>query len=249
MENLKKRDNIQMVREMFDGARIVAVIPARGGSRRLPRKNLLPLNGRPMIEWTVRAALESKWVDTVVVSTDDKEIARVSLAAGAEVPFLRPAHLATDEARSIDVFGHATRFLKEEGRRFEYGLLLQPTSPLRSDKHIDGAIEFLFQESADAVIGVTVVSHPIEWVDELPENYSMDNFCRNVPLQRSQNAPTRYLINGAIYLGDIDKLIEADKFLLDKRCFGFAMDSSVSIDIDTEQDLIIAEALIASGVA
>jgi CMP-N-acetylneuraminic acid synthetase len=122
---------------LFRSKTFLALIPARSGSVRLPRKNLRDLNGRPLIAWSIEAALKSKYIDRVVVSTDDSEIAETSKRFGADVPFLRPPELATKDAKSIDVVIHALRHLESQLETFDYLILLQPTSPMRTAGHVD----------------------------------------------------------------------------------------------------------------
>ncbi|MBC8555357.1 MAG: acylneuraminate cytidylyltransferase family protein, partial [Candidatus Brocadiales bacterium] len=144
---------------MINNKRILAIIPARGGSKRLPRKNILDLAGKPPIAWSIEAALGSKYIDRVIVSTDDEEIAGISRKYGADVPFMRPNKLATDESSSVDVVLHVINTLKEKGRESEYIMLLQPTSPLRTMENIDEAVELLQSSSSDAVISVCEAEH------------------------------------------------------------------------------------------
>ena len=128
---------------MIGQQRLLAIIPARGGSKRLPRKNILDLSGKPLIAWTIEAALNSKYIDRIVVSTDDQEIANISIKHGAEVPFLRPKSLATDDASSIDTVINVLGEIEIIDQHYEYIVLLQPTSPLRTEIDIDKAIELL----------------------------------------------------------------------------------------------------------
>ena len=128
---------------MIGQQRLLAIIPARGGSKRLPGKNIMDLAGKPLIAWTIEAALNSKYIDRVVVSTDDQEISNVSIKYGVEVPFLRPKSLATDDASSIDTIINVLGEIKIIDQHYEYIVLLQPTSPLRTEIDIDKAIELL----------------------------------------------------------------------------------------------------------
>ena len=128
---------------MIGNKKLLAVIPARGGSKRLPRKNILDLSGKPMISWTIDAALGSKYIDRIVVSTDDQEIAKISKDCGADIPFIRPLELATDYATSIDVVLNLIESLERNNEYYDYIMLLQPTSPLRSTKNINESVELL----------------------------------------------------------------------------------------------------------
>ncbi len=223
---------------MINDGKLLAIITARGGSKRLPRKNVLDLHGKPMIAWSIEAGLQSKYVDRVVVTTDDEEIADVSRRYGASVPFMRPDDLSSDDAASLDVVRHAVKLL---GESYKYIILLQPTSPLRESKHIDGAVELLMQKNADGVIGVSEVEHPVEWTNILSDDLSMNGFLSSdVVGKRSQDYPKRYRINGSIYLCDIEKMLQENTFMLARNCYAYCMDPESSIDVDGEIDFTLA---------
>ena len=139
---------------MFKGKRILGIIPARGGSKGLPQKNVKSLQGKPLIAWTIEQSLASKHLDQVIVSTDDKEIDAVSERFGVKAPFVRPEALATDEARMVDVVLHAINWLENNDRIYDLIVLLQPTSPTRITEDIDNAIELLFKRGASSIISV-----------------------------------------------------------------------------------------------
>ena len=227
---------------MINGEKVLAVIPARAGSKRLPNKNILMLNEKPLLAWSIEAGLKSKYVDRVIVSTDEIGISEIAKDWGAEVPFLRPPELSNDTATTVDTILHAINQTEKENEKFDYILLLQPTSPLRTSAHIDDSIELLIERSADSVIGVTKVSHPIEWTNTLPENLSMDNFIsRDAYFTRSQDFTQRYQINGAIYFIKKSKLIESGRMISDDQSIAYIMDRHSSIDIDDEFDFLLAE--------
>lgn len=218
---------------MLNNKTFLAVIPARGGSKRLPRKNVLDLAGKPLIVWTIEAAKNSRYIDKFIVSTDDQEIKKVSEHFGAEV-LTRPGELATDTASSVDVVLHA---INAQNQRYDYVILLQPTSPLRTAQHVDEAIELLFQKNANAIISVCETDHSPLWTNTLPEDGSMDNFIREeVKGKRSQDLPTYYRLNGAIYIVKTDSVKIDKTLLLAKHCFSHAMDKQTSIDIDNSLD-------------
>ena len=230
---------------MIKGKKILAIIPARGGSKRLPRKNIIDLNDKPLIAWSIEAGLNSKYVDRIIVSTDDIEIAKISEKWGADIPFIRPKELATDTATTVDVIMHAIINLEEAGERYDYIMLLQPTSPLRSVVHVDESIELLEGQDMDNVVGVTEVSHPYEWTNILPHNMSMDGFISDEAyLTRSQDFPKRYQINGAIYLIKKEVFLLCKKMISSKKSIAYIMDQNCSVDIDTENDLLLAECVI-----
>ena len=223
--------------------KVLALIPARGGSRRLPGKNLLKLCGEPITVWSIKAAQQSKYVDRIVVSTDSDEISEVARAAGADVPFMRPNYLASDTASSLDVVKHALNELNQKGQCYEFIVLLQPTSPLRTSKHIDESFELLQSKDADAIVGVTELDHPIELTNRLPDDLSMKGFFTTDSHLRSQNFPKRYRVNGAIYLVRVESLIKENTIFLSDRIYAYKMDREVSVDIDTPYDLRLADAL------
>jgi CMP-N,N'-diacetyllegionaminic acid synthase len=230
---------------MIGNEKLLAVITARGGSRRLPRKNVLTFAGKPLIAWTIEAGLQSKYVDRVIVSTDDEEIAEISRSHGAEVPFMRPQELSNDTASSTDVIRHAVKALENNEQKFGYLLYLQPTSPLRTSDHIDEAVALMIQKEANGVIGVTAMNHPIEWSNILPENLSMDGFIsKNNQEKRSQDFPQRYCVNGAIYLCKKKSVIEGDGSFFKEGSYAYKMDPVDSVDIDTQKDFLVAEAFL-----
>ncbi len=231
---------------MINKKKILAIIPARGGSKRLPGKNIRLLGGIPLIKHTINAVIHSKYVDKIIVSTDDKQIASVAKESGADVPFLRPAELSTDTANTFSVVEHALLFLKKKpGQEYDYILLLQPTSPLRTSKDIDASVELLEQKNADAVISVCECEHSPIWSNTLPENLSMNKFIKEEYANiRSQDLPTFYRLNGAIYLVDIKRLLDEQDFILKEKSFAYVMDSNKSVDIDNEIDFKLAEILL-----
>jgi CMP-N-acetylneuraminic acid synthetase len=226
---------------MFKGKKILAVITARGGSKRLLNKNILPLAGKPLIQWTIEGALKSKYIDTCIVSTDSNEIAKLSKIAGATIPFIRPSELSNDTATSFAVLAHSI----ENCDAHDYLLLLQPTSPLRTTADIDAAIEALTTE-AKAVVSVCETEHSPLWANTLPDDLSMQNFIRTeVKNKRSQDLDTFYRLNGAVYIG------ETEYFLKNKGFFGNETKASImstenSIDIDTKLDFDFASFILNS---
>jgi len=226
---------------MIEDKKVLAVIPARGGSKRLPRKNVLPLAGKPLIAWTIEAGKGSKYIDKIVVSSDDDEI--LEIARNYKVDTIkRPSYLATDEAKTVDVVKHV---LENQRENFKYIILLQPTSPLRKAEHIDEAFEILIKKNADAVISVCPVDHPVQWCNTLPDNLSMINFISEEVLnKRSQELPVYYRINGAIYIVKTERFITEHTFFLKDKIFAYIMDRKSSIDIDDKIDFKIASVLV-----
>lgn len=208
--------------------KILAVITARGGSKGLVRKNVLDLAGMPLIAWTIQAAKQSKYIDKVILSSDDDEIIAVAEQYGCEVPFRRPAALATDEASSLDVLFHAIEQVPE----YDYVIVLQPTSPLRTSTDIDNAFEMMILSEADACASVCEVAKTPYWMYSLGPNKVLN---RLLPMptggHRRQALPTAYELNGAIYLIKIESLY-TEKSLTPEQTIAFEMSRERSIDID-----------------
>lgn len=228
---------------MLNGKRFLAIIPARGGSKRVPRKNVLPLCGKPLIAWTIEAALKSRYIDDVVVTTDDKEIAEVSIQSGASVPFIRPAELSDDHAKRGDVIRHAVLFCTtQQKKQYDYIIYLQPTSPLRRAAEIDKAVEYLFARNADAVVSMCEVEYPMQWCSMLDESRSMTDFIKSLDAaSRSQDIPSYFRLNGAIYICDIAKFLKKGDVFIEENIFAYLMPTNISVDIDTKLDFAIAE--------
>jgi len=225
---------------MYQNKKVLAIIPARGGSKRLPHKNILDLNGKPLIAWTIEAAKKSKIIDKLIVSTDDDKIAEISKQYGAEVPFIRPKHLASDTASSLDVVLHAIHFFKEKEVQFDYFVLLQPTSPLRTNEDIDDAFKLL-DDKTKAVVSVCETAHSPLWSNTLPKDLSMKDFIKpEIRNMRSQDLPKYYRLNGAIYISESEYLKENYGFL-GKNTKAYIMPQKRSVDIDTIRDIKLIE--------
>lgn len=223
----------------------LAIIPARRGSKRLLNKNLLELAGKPLIAWTIEEALKSRYLTEVMVSTDSEEIARIAKKYGANVPFLRPQHISTNQASSVDVVKHAIDFYNEKGRTFDNIILLQPTSPLRKVEDINKAIEFQIKKKANSITAVCEMEHSPLWSNTLPENNSMEGFIRSeVVGKRSQELDTYYRLNGAIYITRISVFIKEGNFISNSKSYAYKMDKMNSIDIDDKIDFYLAEAFL-----
>ncbi len=224
---------------MYADKTFVAIVPARGGSKRLPRKNILYLNGKPLIAYSIEAGLKSKYIDKVVVSSDDKEILNVSKQYKAEI-INRPSELASDKSTTFDAIKHTLDNIS----RYDYVVLLQPTSPLRNEVHINEAIELLEEKNADAIISVCEMEHSPLWSNTLSNNHDMSNFLRDEVLnKRSQDLEKYYRLNGAIYICKTDKLLETGGFFLKDNIFAYIMSRECSIDIDEKIDFDIATVL------
>jgi len=227
---------------MYKGKKVLGLIPARGGSKRLPGKNLRSFQGKPLIGWTIEAALKSTTVDLVAVSTDNKEIERVSIALGSEKIISRPAKLASDHASSMDVLFHALEYLSLLGDDYGAVALLQPTSPLRTYSHIDDAFDLMEKREATAIIGMCETEHPKEWMTSLPMDHSIASFMSHLGKRNLEkvNSPA-HQINGAIYLFDVPSLLQEEGYFGQAQVYAYVMERNVSVDIDTEADFVVAE--------
>ena len=227
--------------------KILTLIPARGGSKGVPGKNIKALGSKPLIAHTIEAALGAG-LDPVLVSTDDEAIAQAARAAGAEVPWLRPAHLATDEATSLDVALHALDWWSsmEDLREPPAALcLLQPTSPLRAASHVREAIELFHRRgAARAVVSVCPVEKPPRWMYHLEQgSRALEPYIKEgEALTRRQDAAPLHVLNGAIYIVEVEALRETKSFV-PPGSLGYVMSAATSIDIDSPLDWHIAEAL------
>lgn len=225
---------------------ILAVITARGGSKRLPGKNIRALGGKPLLAWTVLAAREcTAPLHAVVLSTDDEKTAEVGRQFGADVPFMRPAELATDTAGSLEVVQHAVRFIEARDKvTMDWVLLLQPTSPLRTAADIDAAVKLADASKCDSVISVTEMPvHPV-FAKRIDAGGCLQPFGAVVPenLRRQDAKPEAYAYNGAIYLTRRSTLMEENSFY-GARIFPYIIPTERAIDIDTMHDFTLAEVL------
>lgn len=223
---------------------ILAVIPARGGSKGVPRKNICKLNGKPLIAYTIEEAKKSRYISRIIVSTEDREIADISKIYGAETPFFRPLELASDLSPSIDTIIHAINWLSEnEGYKPEYICVLQCTTPLKRVNDIDGIIEKLLSTGMDGAISVCEAeSHPY-WM-QVFNGDRLEHFIKQEsPTLRRQDLPAVYKLNGAVWVVRTSAVL-SEKSLMVKNRTGYVMDAQDSIDIDTEMDFKYVEMLI-----
>jgi len=230
---------------MLKNNSFLAIIPARGGSKRLENKNVIDFAGKPLVSWTISSSIKSKYIDRTIVSTDSDLIKNIAIKFGAEVPFKRPDEYSTDNSSREEVISHVVDFLnKTKQESYDYIVYLQPTSPLRNEIDIDKAIEYLFEKKADALVSVCKLDHPIEWTGVLPLDRDMKEFINNIDLEtRSQDFPERFRLNGAIYICKTNKFCESATVFLKENIFAYEMPRNVSIDIDEEIDFIIAETI------
>ncbi len=223
--------------------KIIGVIPARGGSKSILRKNIKILQGKPLVAYTIEEAKRSKYLTHLVVSTEDEEIKNISLKYGAEVPFLRPEELATDDTLAIPTVQHAVITLEKiKNIKYDYIIMLQPTAPLRKTEDIDKALAMLIEAGADGVISVVDVDnwHPMKMKKFDENSYLIDYETPPVENPPRQILPRVYMVNGAIYATKRDIFMEKNTFKGEK-CLGYIMPPDRSVNIDTEIDFLIAE--------
>lgn len=221
--------------------KILAVIPARGGSKGIRRKNLVPVGGKPLIQWTIDTALECSYLDCVCVSSDDPEIISASRQAGADVPFTRPAVLATDTADTAGVVRHALDwYSSSRGTEYDYVALLQPTSPFRAVSDIAGTVLLALEQNADVAMSVTESHENPYLMRKMDSGGMLMPFMEtDVKHPRRQDLPSAYFINGAVYVAGSQYLQQNDTFY-PPRPLGYVMPAERSLQIDGEWDLKLA---------
>lgn len=223
---------------------MLAIIPARSGSKGVPKKNIKELAGAPLISYTIKAAKKSEFITRIIVSTDSEEIADVATKYGAEVPFLRPAELATDDAKAIDVYLYTIERLNlENDEQINEFLVLLPTSPLRNYMDIDQAIKIFKKKNADSVISVTETEYPPQWIKRISEKGILEDYIQGLNNLNRQEYEKTYIPNGAIYIFKYNVLKKEYNYYTDKT-YPYIMPNIRSIDIDTPLDFMIAEYLI-----
>lgn len=218
---------------MINNNKVLGIIPARGGSKGIPRKNIKLLAGKPLIAWTIEEAKKSQYLDRLILSSEDTEIITTAKSWGCEAPFVRPAELARDDTPGIEPVIHA---LHQLGEHYDYVVLLQPTSPLRTVEDIDGCIRYCFQEGAPACVSVSLIDKHPYWM------YTLDEHHRLYPLfpvaqsiQRRQDLPPLYIENGAVYVAQKDFLLNRKSFTTEET-LAYIMPPERSWDIDNESD-------------
>jgi CMP-N,N'-diacetyllegionaminic acid synthase len=226
--------------------KVLGIVPARGGSKGIPRKNITPLLGKPLLTYTAEAALSAKLLTTTVLSTENEEIARIGRECGLEVPFLRPQELAQDGTPTIPVLQDVVRKLEALGKRYDAVFILQPTNPLRRPEDIDGAIEVLERTSADSVISFVDVGerHPARMKFITSEGKVIDPpFKEQFEGQRRQDLPKLYLREGSVYVTRRTVLMEQNS-VQGRDCRAWIIPEERACNIDTPFDLFIAEQML-----
>ncbi len=222
----------------------IAIIPARSGSKGLVDKNIKLLAGKPLVAYSIEAAIESNMFDTVMVSTDSEEYAKIAREYGAQVPFLRSARTSSDTASSWDAVAEVLEEYDKMGKRYDTFMLLQPTSPLRKPQNIKDAYTEMIQKKALSIISLCEVEHSPLQCNILPDDLNLEAFIRkDTKGKRRQDMPIYYRFNGAIYLADVDFFNQYHDIYREK-CYAYLMDKRDSIDIDDEYDFVLAEAII-----
>jgi len=231
---------------MINGKSVIAIIPARGGSKGLPGKNIKDLCGKPLIAWSIEVGLASQYIDEVMVTTDGEEIARIARSFGASVPFIRPTALAGDTSSSFDAIDHAINFYENElHKSFDYTVLLEPTSPLREKDDIDVPIEQLLSSSqASAIVGIckTEAQHPAFSVKKIDNNFLVGYENKNIKVLRRQELSDVYFFEGSIYVSHTETLL-ARKTFYHEQTLGYEVPKWKSLEIDDLDDFVMVEAL------
>jgi len=219
--------------------KVLGVIIARGGSKGLPGKNVADLGGKPMIAWSVEAGKGSRYIDRLVLSSDDRAIIDAAKEYGCEVPFVRDPALADDFTGGTDVVIDAVKKLPG----YDYVVLLQATSPLRSAEDVDGCLDRLIASGAPSCLSVTALEKPVEWLMRVNEHGRLDRLVEGEHTDRRQDAQVAFAPNGAVYAAKTDWLLETGTFYSEDTA-AYEMPRERSVDIDTELDLAIAAAII-----
>lgn len=220
---------------------MLAIIPARSGSKGLPDKNIKPLLGKPLIAYTIEAAIQSQCFKDIIVSTDSPVYAEIAKQYGANVPFLRKDSLSNDKASTVDVVCDVLTELENRGKTYKQFMLLQPTSPLRNATHIKECVQTLIEKEANAVVSMCPCEHPIEWSKNLESDLCLDGLFK--ASGRRQEEKKAYRLNGAMYLANTKYFLEEKNFYKEK-CFAYIMSTYDSVDIDSIEDFLSAEALL-----
>lgn len=225
---------------MYKNKKILAVIPARGGSKGIPSKNIIEVGGRPLIQYTIDCAKNSKYIDRAIISTDSEEIKKVSIECGGDVPFMRPKELALDTSKTIDCIVHAVDSLKKMGETYDYVMIIQNTVPLRKYWHVDESIEKLINSEERSLVSVTEVEqHPI-LMRTINEDGTVKNLLPMSSTMRRQDFPKFYKVDGAIAIQKIDEDFNLNTSINDGK-LAYIMDAKYSTDIDSYIDIKIIE--------
>lgn len=221
---------------MYKNKKILAIIPARGGSKGIPSKNIIDIYGKPLIQYSIECSKASRYIDRTIISTDDLKIKEVAEKCGGEVPFLRPSELAQDTSKTIDCLIHAINWLKKENEEYDYLVLLQNTVPLRKGWQVDEAIEKLLESNERSLVSVTEVEENPVLMRTLNEDGTLKNMLEINSTIRRQDFPKFYKVDGAIYIQKIDNEFNLNTSLNDGK-LAYIMEEKYSVDIDTYLDI------------
>lgn len=228
---------------MLEGKKIVAIIPARSGSKGLKDKNIKALNGKPLISYTIESAIQSQLFEEIIVSTDSEVYAEIARQYGGSTPFLRDKALAKDCTGTSEVIKDVLERLKKQNKSYDYFMILQPTSPLRKAEDILKSVQLLLEKRANAVVSVCECEHPLKWCIALDEELSLEGFNALSNKSRRQVEEKYYRLNGAIYLANTAYYLKDENFYKDK-CYAYVMNKRNSIDIDDIYDFKLAEVIL-----
>ena len=219
----------------------IAIIPARGGSKGLPKKNIKTLGNKPLIAWTIESALKTEFICKTIVTTDCEEIAKIAKEYGAEVPFIRPENLSSDTATTADVISHAISAIDED---FDIIVLLQPTSPFRTELDINNAFEIYKNSSSSSVVSVVKADKSPYWYFSRETNSTIKPILSlKEQYSRRQDLPETFLLNGAIYIVNVNEFLSSGKFIFDDS-LSYLMCKQSSIDIDDIMDFKLAQLML-----
>jgi CMP-N-acetylneuraminic acid synthetase len=221
---------------------VIAIIPARAESEKVPDKHINLLNGKPLIAWTIEAAIESSVFDEVVVNTDCPEIATIARKHGAKVPFIRPPYLSEDDTPTSDVLRHTLEWYKAKQVSFSEVMMLHPTSPLREKKAITEAWDLYLQSQAESLVSVCELEHPIQWTYRLTEDLGLTALFQDHS-KRRQEYEKNYRLNGAIYITKTEPIFAGKELFPAATSIAYVMSKYQSIDIDEKEDFLCAEFL------
>lgn len=232
---------------MYENKRFLAIIPARSGSKGMKDKNISLLHGKPMMAYSIEAAQESGIFDEIFLSTDSQHYADIALKYGASVPSLRPDYLSSDTATSVDTVLYTLDLLEKQGNTFDFFMLLQPTSPLRTAEHIKKAVEECMAKEADSMVSFCPCEHPPEW--SCKEQYLGDltGFYATLQDAPRQKVEPSYRLNGSIFLSNVSTFRQCNHFYSGKSV-AFLMDACVSVDVDGKEDFEYVEYLMEKNI-
>ena len=223
-------------------SKILGLIPARGGSKGVPRKNIRKLNGKPLLAYTIETALQSRLINRTIVSTDDQEVASIARQYRAEVPFMRPSELSMDSVSDFPVIEHAVSWCDNQGWKVDYLVYLRPTCIFRTSEDIDNAIDKIIDSDFDAVRGISNAVYPPYWMKRIKDGRLVSFIETGHEFTRRQDLPEVYQGNGTVDVIRRKTIVEKKSMYGDNTGF-IKMDDIAAIDIDTETDFIIAETL------